>query len=167
MKPGDHPEFFRFPAPEGRSRESTLRLDREGRFWHDGELVEHPRLVDALHSWIRRHPDDHRYILTNGYDWTYFTVDDAPFQVRSVLHDQGTFRLRLSSGHEVEPLDLSVAEDGSLYARVEVGGQPYEARFSRHAQAQLDPALEERDGVLGVRAGARFLVPVPRTSGAA
>jgi hypothetical protein len=165
MRPGDHPEFFRFPAPEGRSRESTLRLDREGRFWHDGELVEHPRLADALHSWISRHPDDHRYILTNGYDWTYFTVDDAPFQVRSVLHDQGGLRLRLSGGHEVEPLDLSVAEDGSLYARVELDGQPYEARFSRHAQAQLDPALEERDGVIGVRAGARFLVPVPRASG--
>ena len=26
-----------------------------------------------------RHPDDGRYILTNGYDWTYFTVDDAPY----------------------------------------------------------------------------------------
>ena len=166
MKPGEHPEFFRFPAPEGRSRESTLRLDREGRFWHDGERVEHPRLVDALHSWIRRHPDDHRYILTNGYDWTYFTVDDAPFQVRSVLHDQGSLRLRLSGGHEVAPLALSVAEDGSLYAHVEIDGETYEARFSRHAQAQLDPALEERDGVLGVRVGTRFLVPVPRTSGA-
>ncbi|MCS6900964.1 MAG: DUF1285 domain-containing protein [Myxococcales bacterium] len=164
MKPGDHPAFFRFPAPEGRSRESTLRLDREGRFWHDGELVEHPRLVEALHSWISRHPDDGRYILTNGYDWTYFSVEDAPFQVRSVLLDSEKILLRLSNGREVEPLDLSVAEDGSLYARIKLDGQPYEARFSRHAQAQLDPVLEEHNGVVGIRAGSRFLVPAPRTT---
>ena len=42
MRPADHPEFFRLPAPEGRSRESTIVLDAEGRFHHDGELVEHP-----------------------------------------------------------------------------------------------------------------------------
>ena len=83
MRPGDHPDFYRLPAPEGRSRESTIVLDREGRFWHDGRIVEHAGLGAALHSWIARHPLDGRYILTNGYDWTYFTVDDAPFFVRS------------------------------------------------------------------------------------
>ena len=60
MKPGEHPEFFRFPAPEGRSRESTIRLDGEGRFFHDEALVEHPKLRDALHTWIARHPEDGR-----------------------------------------------------------------------------------------------------------
>ena len=65
-KPGDHPEFFRFPAPEGRSRESTIRLDGEGRFFHDDEPVAHPKLAAALHTWIARHPDDGRYILTAG-----------------------------------------------------------------------------------------------------
>ena len=98
MKPGDHPEFFRFPAPEGRSRESTIRLDAEGRFWHDGSLVEHAELAQAMHAWISRHPDDGRYILTNGYDWTYFTVDDAPYFVRSVRIDAGARRPRLSDG---------------------------------------------------------------------
>src|SRR5215472_2124596 len=45
VKPGDHPEFFRFPAPEGRSRESTIRLDAEGHFFHEGHKVEHPKLA--------------------------------------------------------------------------------------------------------------------------
>lgn len=165
MKPGDHPEFFRFPAPEGRSRESTLRLDREGRFWHDDDLVEHPRLADALHTWISRHPDDRRYILTNGYDWTYFTVDDAPFTVRSTRVSDGQVWLRLSSGDDVVPSALSLADDGSLYASVDLKGDRYEARFSRHAQTQLEPALAERDGVLGVACGDRFLVPAPRAEG--
>lgn len=165
MKPGDHPEFFRFPAPEGRSRESTLRLDREGRFWHDDDLVEHPRLADALHTWISRHPDDRRYILTNGYDWTYFTVDDAPFTVRSTRVSDGQVWLRLSSGDDVIPSALSIADDGSLYASVDLKGDRYEARFSRHAQTQLEPALVERDGVVGVTCGDRFLAPAPRAEG--
>ena len=99
MKPGDHPEFFRFPAPEGRSRESTHPARRRGRFFHDDALVEHPKLAAALHTWIARHPDDGRYILTNGYDWTYFTVDDVPFFVRS-LRDRrsGDAILVLSDG---------------------------------------------------------------------
>src|SRR5580704_9868593 len=84
VKPGDHPDFFRFPAPEGRSRESSIRLDANGHFWHDGAPVEHLGLADALHGWISRHPDDGRYILTNGYDWTYFSVDDAPYFVRAL-----------------------------------------------------------------------------------
>ena len=143
MKPGDHPEFFRFPAPEGRSRESTIRLDREGRFWHEGHLVEHPGLASAMHTWISRHPDDGRYILTNGYDWTYFTVDDAPYFVQSVRIEGDRVVLRLADGTEEpwDPTTTRVAAGGALYARVRAGapGGPYEGKFTRHAQASLAP----------------------------
>ncbi len=159
MKPGDHPEFFRFPAPEGRSRESTLRLDGEGRFLHDGAVVEHPKLASALHTWIGRHPDDGRYILTNGYDWTYFTVDDVPFFVRSVRADGDDAILVLSDGTE-EPLDpssLRVGPRGDLYLVVkrEAKGGPYDAKMTRFAQTQLAPFLTEEDGeaVLATRRG--------------
>src|ERR1700748_1796873 len=84
MKPGDHPDFYRFAPPPGTSRESTIRLDADGKFWHDGDRVDHPALEKALRSWIARHPDDGRFILTNGYDWTYFQVDDAPYTVRTL-----------------------------------------------------------------------------------
>src|SRR5262249_46125768 len=110
MKPGDHPEFFRFPAPEGRSRESTLRLDAEGRFLHDDVPVEHPKLAPALHTWIARHPDDGRFILTNGYDWTYFTVDDVPFFVRSVKR---VADLDPSAKQDEEPEAILVLSDGT------------------------------------------------------
>ncbi len=152
MKPGDHPEFFRFPAPEGRSRESTIRLDGEGRFFHDGALVEHPKLRDALHTWISRHPDDGRYILTNGYDWTYFIVDDVPFFVRSVRAKDGEAVLVLSDGTE-EPLDptsVRANERGELYLVVkrDAKGGPYDAKMTRFAQTQLEPFLRpEGDGV--------------------
>jgi hypothetical protein len=152
MKPGDHPEFFRFPAPEGRSRESTLRLDGEGRFFHDGDPVAHAKLAEALHRWIARHPDDGRYILTNGYDWTYFTVDDVPYFVRSVRAADGDAVLVLSDGSE-EPLDPAAVrqnERGELYLTVKRGadGGPFDAKMTRFAQTQLEPFLEaEGDGV--------------------
>jgi uncharacterized protein len=154
MKPGEHPEFFRFPAPEGRSRESTLRLDGEGHFLHDDVLVEHPKLAEALHTWIARHPDDGRFILTNGYDWTYFTVDDVPFFVRSIRREDDDAILQLSDGTE-EPLDpttLRAGPRGELYLTVkrEAKGGPYDAKMTRFAQTQLAPFLSEEDGGVAV-----------------
>ncbi len=147
MKPGEHLDFFRFPAPEGRSRESTIRLDGEGRFFHDEALVEHPKLRDALHTWIARHPDDGRFILTNGYDWTYFTVDDVPYFVRSIREEAGDAVALLSDATE-EPLDPTTAhlnERGELYVKVKPDalGGPFDAKMTRFAQGQLGPFLED------------------------
>ena len=66
MKPGDHPDFFRSAAPPGASRESTIVLTRDGIFLHDGAPVEHRALAKALASWIAKHPDDGRFILTTA-----------------------------------------------------------------------------------------------------
>ena len=156
MKPGDHPEFFRFPAPEGR-------------FWHEGNLVEHAKLAQAMHGWVGRHPDDGRYILTNGYDWTYFTVDDAPYFVRSVRVEPDAVVLELSDGSE-EPWDPAASRIGAneaLYTRVKAasGGGPFEAKFTRFAQAQLAPVLDETGsspggrgaGAIGARIGGRIV----------
>lgn len=150
MKPGEHPEFFRFPAPEGRSRESTIRLDGEGRFFHDAALVEHPKLRDALHTWIARHPDDGRYILTNGYDWTYFIVEDVPYFVRSLRAEDGDALLVLSDATE-EPLDPATVranERGELYLKVKASakGGPFDAKMTRFAQGQLEPFLQASEG---------------------
>jgi hypothetical protein len=149
MKPGDHPEFFRFPAPEGRSRESTIRLDAEGRFWHDGRPVDHGGLAAALHAWIGRHPDDDRLILNNGYDWTYFTADDAPYFVRGLRLEPERVVLRLSDGTEEAwvPESSRIGANDALYALVkrQARGGPFEAKFTRHAQAALAPILVDGD----------------------
>lgn len=143
MKPGDHPDFFRFAPPPGTSRESTIVLDREGFFWHDGVRVEHSALAEALHRWISKHPDDGRFILTNGYDWCYFRVEGTPYIVKAlrVIDDGADATLVLSDASE-EPLDprnLSIDEEGVVFAQVKGGG--FEARFSRHAQTSLAPLL--------------------------
>jgi len=147
MRPADDPRFFRSSPPDGRSRESTIRLDAQGRFWHDEALVQHRGLVAALHAWIGRHPENGRYILCNGYDWTYFTVDDAPFSVELVRIEPERIVLLLSDGTEESwrPEATRLAADGSIYATVkpDAPGGPYEARFTRHAQLSLAPALVE------------------------
>jgi hypothetical protein len=157
MKPGEHPEFFRFPAPEGRSRESKIRLDGDGKFFDNGGYVEHAKLQQALHTWIGKHPDDGRYILTNGYDWTYFTVDDVPFFVRAIREQDGDAILVLSDETE-EPLDprtVTMGPDGGLYLEIQhrvadaARQGPFKAKMSRHAQTQLGPFLKsEGDAIV-------------------
>jgi hypothetical protein len=150
MKPGDHPDFYRLAPPPGTSRESTIRIDRDGKFWHDGQRVDHPALERALASWIARHPDDGRVILTNGYDWCYVRVDDAPFVVRGVRveapsgpADRATLLLSDDSEEPLDPRQLSLDDEGVVYASVKQGA--FDARFSRHAQTELAPLLSSAD----------------------
>ena len=161
MRPGDHPDFYRIAPPPGASRDSTIVLDRDGRFWHDGVRVEHPALERAMRTWIARHPDDGRLILTNGYDWCYFRVEDAPFQVQSIRVREGDEPplLELFDGTQ-EPLDpatLRVGPDGIVYASIKNGA--LEARFSRHAQAELEPILVQAEPPILRIAGREITIP--------
>jgi hypothetical protein len=161
MKPGDHPDFYRFAPPPGTSRDSTIVLDREGRFWHDGDRVDHPKLEQALRSWITRHPDDGRLILSNGYDWCYFRAEGTPFFVTSLEVDadgQVTLSLFDGSKERLDPRTLRVGRDGVLLARVRGGS--FEARFTRHAQAELAPVLIEAEPPTVRIAGEEIVLPV-------
>jgi len=174
-RPIDDPEFFERPAPPGRSRESAIVLDAEGRFWDHGEPVTHRGMQDAFSTWIRRHPRDGRYVLCNGYDWTYFRVDDVPFFVRGVGGTPERPTLLLSDQTE-EPLDperLRLGARDAVYAWIKGGTE--EARFSPAAQLGLAPFLVEAPGsgvelsVAGVRRrlapreGARLAAASSRT----
>lgn len=155
MKPGDHPEFFRFPAPEGRSRESTIRLSKEGRFFHEGAPIEHPGMHKAFASWLRRHPDDGRYILSNGYDWSYLTVEGAGRFVRSVSDRAGQPTLELLDGQELglDPSALFSDAEGVLWLRLPDGES---ARFTPAAQLELAPWLREEGGRVGIELQGQF-----------
>ena len=163
MKPGDHPDFFRLPPPPGRSRESRIVLDESGRFWNGPVPIDHPGMATAFASWITTHPDDGRFILTNGYDWTYFTVKDAPYFVRHVSSTPDGPVLRLSDGTE-EPLDpraVTVSDEGVLYTRVKAGR--FEARLSSTAQKEMvDAIVEGEGGAPHVRVGAEEHPVKPR-----
>jgi uncharacterized protein len=160
-KPGDHPDFFRFPTPEGRSRESTIVLDRNGRFWHDGEPILHEPMSRAFASWIRRHPLDGRFILSNHYDWTYFQVEDVPYFVTGLRvtgsPSKPIAEITLSDGsvEALEPAGLRVNQEEAVVCRVKGGA--FEAKFTPASQLALAPLLEEaeQDGAVRLHLGNR------------
>jgi hypothetical protein len=156
MKPGDHPEFFRLPPPAGRSRESTIVLDRYGRWFHDGDPVEHRGMARGFSSWVARHPDDGRFIVTNGYDWCYITVEATAYFVTAlaVSGDHVTVELSDGSTEPLEPATLSIDEDDVLRAKVKDGS--FDARFNRAAQLQVAPLLDDQEPLALLIGGRRF-----------
>ena len=171
-------DFHRTPPPAGRSRESTIRLDADGVFHHEDETFAHAKLRDAMHTWITRHPDNDRFILDNGYDWTYFTVEDVPYFVRHMAEFENSVLLVLSDGsrEELVPEDTYIGPNEALYTMVkrplapasaaakdvDASKGPYWAKFSRHAQTQLAPLLTpatEGDVDAAIRVGNR-IVPI-------
>jgi hypothetical protein len=161
MLPIEHPDFFRRPPPPGQSRESTIVLDAAGRFWHEGEPVEHRGMREAFAAWVGRHPDDGRYVLCNGYDWSYFRVEDVGFFVRGVRSERGTLVLALSDGTEEElaPATLRAGAGGALYCSIKQG--TFEAKFTPTSQAGLLPyVVESASGEPALRVGERdYLIP--------
>ncbi|MFL5320602.1 MAG: DUF1285 domain-containing protein [Myxococcaceae bacterium] len=147
------------PGKKWHTREdSGIRLDREGRWWHDDEPVEHPRIIEAFNQGLQ--PDDQgRFILRFGNDWCVVQVEDAAYRVTAVDLENNCITLRLSdrSSEPLDPAALSLDSDGVLHCKVKQGRAW--ARFSRDAQFQLGEALEENDEGIALRTadGARLI----------
>lgn len=137
-------------APFPFTRESSIRVDADGGFWHEGQKVEHPGLARAMASWVSRHPTDGRWVLENGYDWCYLTVDDVPLLVRGARVEGDALYGVLSDGSEerLDPSTFTVDEQGTLRCTVKPTsrGGPYPAKLARHAQLALADRLAEQDG---------------------
>lgn len=143
-----------------RFRRIGLRLDAEGRFWHQDAPVDHPGLERALHRWLDQLPDGRFIIRFDGQRYAYVDVEDAPYQVRTVLIDRAAtgpeVTLLLSDDTE-ELLDygsLRVGPQNALYCRVKEGR--LEARFSRQAYYLLGELVEEHEGQFVLRAAGQL-----------
>src|SRR5713226_3100760 len=114
--------------------QSGLRLDREGRFWHRGDPIEHARTLAVLHQGIHRAPDG-RWATRIGKEWAYLDVEDAALFVRRI---DGR-RAQLASGEWAEIESLCSGADDALFARIK--GE--RARLTRAAQLSLAEQLRE------------------------
>lgn len=136
-------------APFPFTRESSIKLDRLGHFWHDGVRVEHPGLARGMASWITRHPDNGRWVLENGYDWCYIAVEDVPLWVKSLRFEENVLIGTLSDGTEerIDPRSLTFDDEGTLRCEVKATARkgPYPAKLARHAQLALSERLRETD----------------------
>jgi hypothetical protein len=129
-----------------RLRQSGIRLDADGRFWHEGQEVTHAGMRAAFYRWLDRNPPpDNRWVLRLDKErFVYLDVEDAPFVVRSLGWQGERARLVLSDGSEEElaPATVRLTPQG---ARAIVKGR-FEARFSTAAWHALAERLVERDG---------------------
>ena len=136
-------------APFPFTRESSIRLDDKGIFWHEGFKIDHPGLQRGMHAWLTRHPTDGRYVLENGYDWCYLTIDIAPFFVRSARVEDDRLHGVLSDGSEVtiDEHTLTIDDGGALWCLVKpaLRGGVAPARFDAHAMVAIGDAIEQRD----------------------
>lgn len=127
-------------------RQSGIRLDAEGRFWHEGAEVTHGGMRAAFWRWLDRNPDGRWVLRLDERRFVYLDVDDAPYVVRSLRWEGDRALLRLSDDSE-EPLDpatLRVVDGDRAY--VQVRGGRFDARVSTAAWSALQQRMVERDG---------------------
>jgi hypothetical protein len=141
--------------------DSGLVLDRNLDWYHDGERITHPRIIEAFNTGLVP-TEDGRFQLRIGNDWAYVTVEEAAYKVIAIDHDEAQVYLRLSdrSGEALDPATLVLGPDGVLAVRVKQGRAL--ARFSRDAQFALGGLLSrEGESVFVQLPGRRIPVPLP------
>lgn len=134
--------------------DSGIELDAQLRWWHDGEPVEHPKVIETFNRGLRV-TDDGRYKLEIGNDWCFVKVAGPAFGVTAVDACDEGWQLRLSdrTAELLDPATLTVDAEGVLTVRVK-GGKAT-ARFSRDAQFQLGEYAEESEGGAVLKAHGR------------
>lgn len=148
-------------------RQSGIRVDREGRFVHEGAEVTHEGLKRALYRWLDRlPPPDSRYVLRlDERRFAYLDVEDTPLVARAARVDgAGVVWLALSDGSD-EPLvpdTLTIDDAGVL--RAWVRGGKIEARLASSAAAALADAVSEVDGRPSLRLAGRSYALRPRSA---
>jgi hypothetical protein len=125
-------------------RQSGVRLDDDGRFWHEGQPVSHAGLRAAFWRWLDRNPDGRWVLRLDAQRFVYLDVDDAPYVVRSARWEGPTLVGRLSDDRE-QRLDPATLHErgGRRYLTLARG---FEARLSTAAWNVLAERMEERDG---------------------
>jgi uncharacterized protein len=129
------------PLPPGFTRESTIRIDRQGGIWHDGQPVTHPGLAEAFARWLDVDPESGRYIVKNTINWVYVAVEDTPLVVRSVSLADGKIWLHISDGTAEELHRDTLRIDAEDVPYVDVRGGKLPARFLPGAAFTLFEAL--------------------------
>jgi uncharacterized protein len=143
---------------------AELRLDREGRWWFEGDAVTHPRVKALFHRSLvqvnlERETAPHsergeggKWALSVGR-YTYpVTVEDTGLFVEGIALGREGAALSLSNGGEAM-LDLSTVTysgTGGLYCEVD----GVKARFKHGAYHELlGECLREEEGMAVLRLG--------------
>lgn len=138
-----------------------IRIDRDGRWFHEGVLFQRESIARLFASLLKREADG--YCLVTPVEKWRIEVEDVPFvaSLEAIVQDAGGqqvfFRtslgevFRLDAGH---PLVFR-GEPRKPYVTVRDG---LEARISRAAYYQLSDSVVEQGGQWGVVSAGHFFV---------
>lgn len=106
-----------------RLRQTGIRLDREGRLWHEGREIEHAGLRRALLRWLDRNEDGRTILRLDERRYAYIDVEDADLLVLSARWggDRAWLRLNDGSDEELDYDSLAIGAGDALYCRVRGG----------------------------------------------
>jgi len=112
-----------------------IRIDREGRWYHEGEEVTHEGILADLRRNLRA--DARGHFIETGPVRIPVEVEAAPFVVVRVEREGDGLMLTLDdlTREPLAPETLRFGGDGAPYSRVK-GGR-FDARLSRAAAYQL------------------------------
>lgn len=140
------------------TRETTIRRDREGQWFHDGVRVENEAVARAFDRWVDV-AEDGRTILRNSVNWAYVEIEGPPLFVVRVHRVDGQLSLQLSDGtRETLPAEAELFDEAGILV-TKVRRQTMKAAFSRKAMMDVVPLLEEADsGAVLVAGEHRWLI---------
>jgi hypothetical protein len=147
-------------------REIGLRIDAEGRWFHEGGIITRPRMVKLFAALLRKDPQGH--VLVTPAEKVAVEVEDAPFVVRDMRVEDGPegriFVLRTNLDEEApagpdHPLRFETGGGQGLKPYVRVRGDLW-ALVSRALAVALAEAGEVREvegrAMYGVASGGVF-----------
>src|SRR5690349_21391243 len=111
------------PEQIEKMRAIGLRLDRAGRFWHDGAEVTHARLRQALLRWLDVLEDGRDIVRLDDQRYAYVEIEDAHLRATSARWDGDRCTVLWDDGAE-EELDyahLAERPDHALATRARGG----------------------------------------------
>lgn len=136
-------------------RSMALVLDREGHWWHDGEVFEHPRLIAYFNAGIDTHPTSGEPIVHLGPHWCYFRAEDTPFLVRRLAVVDGALVAHLNNGEQLPVPDTGFEVVGDhVYVQLDAA-RGRRARLDRPTQNRLWGLLDPHSDPPQVQVGGR------------
>ncbi|PVX29059.1 DUF1285 domain-containing protein [Sphingomonas pokkalii] len=143
--------------------DSDMRIARDGRWYHQGGMIQRPEMVRLFSTILRREPDG-RFVLVTPVEKLDIAVEDAPFVAIELKTEArgsaGRLAFRLNTGDIVvagpkHPLRVEAREDGPHpYLQVRRGLDALIARPLYYELAAL--ALENESSPPGVWSDGAF-----------
>ena len=146
-----------------RLRQSGIRLDREGRFWHEGAQVTHERFQRTLLRWLDVLPDGRPILRLDAARYAYVDVEDAMLLALSARWQGDRALLTLNDGTEEElAYDTLCVDprDDALYCKVR--DARLEARITTPAYYVLAERIQPAGRRFELRAAGRAFEIGPR-----